>query len=45
MARKRRGLEEPESALGAIEVAKSSLIDDPEQPGRGARGGTAGRAY
>ena len=45
MARKRRGLEEPESALGAIEVAKSSLIDDPDQPGRGARGGAAGRAY
>ncbi len=45
MARKRRGLEEPESALGAIEVAKASLIDDPEQPGRAARGGPAGRAY
>jgi NADH:ubiquinone oxidoreductase subunit 6 (subunit J) len=45
LARKRRGLEDPEPALGAIEVAKSSLIDDPDQPGRGARGGTAGRAY
>ena len=44
MARKRRGLEEPESALGAITV-RDPLMEGADQPGRGARGGPDGRAY